>query len=174
MPAPTGKKDAARTLYSQGLSMQAAADRLGVSRATLTKYKAADRGTDRDWDKLRAELKGKAPRPNLVSFERPRGDKPKTSAPAATISEYGDLSTMAGQLKLIDDLIAIMMKEAQHPGSPQTYASSVGNIPRLLAERRAIRPMDKRELVLELAKMYRSPPELFQDLMEMGFGKDAA
>ena len=176
MPSSTGKKDAARSLYSQGLSQVAIAKRLGIGKTTITDYKKQDQGAERDWDKLRADLKGKTPppKPNLVSFERPRGDKAKASAATGEVSEYRDLSTMAGQLKLIDDLIAIMMREAEHPDSPQTYASSVGNIPRLLAERRAIRPMDKRELVLELSKMYLQPSELFQDLMTMGFGENVA
>lgn len=170
------KKKQARKLYCQGMTLAAIAERIGVTYRTISAWKkeAFDKGDD--WKKIRADVKGEAPatKPNLVTFERPRGEKTKASAPAAVDSEYGDLDTMEGQLRVIDDAIAIAMKEAKRPDSPQTYASSLASVPRLLAERRAIRPMDRKELMLELAKLYRSHAELFQDLMAMGFGKDAA
>ena len=176
MARSSDKKKQARKLYCQGMTLAAIAERIGVTYRTISAWKKEAFDSGDDWKKIRADVKGidPAPKPKLVSFERPRGEKAKPSPAAAVASEYGDLGTMEGQLRLIDEAIAIAMKEAKRPDSPQTYASSLSSVPKLLAERRAIRPMDKRELVLELAKMYRNPAELFQDLMTLGFGENAA
>jgi hypothetical protein len=169
MPAPTGKKDACRTLHAQGLSQQAIADKLGITRNCVTNYKKQDKGTEQDWDKLRADLKGKTPppKPNLVTFERPRGDKAKATAKAPQIAAddmdlmeivNGAIASVASQLSTADNL--------QGVGGA---ASGLATLVRLKLE------LEDPEVALqEIMSKYRHPHKLIEALREQGWGRETA
>lgn len=166
------QKARARELHLQGLSDKQVAQRLKVSDRTVRRWRKADEGTDQDWDlaKVPADQAPSSRRPKLVSFD---GHQRSQRRESATV-DMGDLGTMAGQLKVIDDLIGIAMREARGPEGPQTYASSMNAVPKLLAERRAISPLDRTALLLLLMDKYRDPAELLEDLKAQGWGRKSA
>jgi hypothetical protein len=169
MPANTGKKDACRSLYAQGLSGLAIAKKLGISRGTVDTYKKQDRGTERDWDKHRADLKGKTPppRPNLVTFERPRGGSKGTTPQAPKIAAddmdltaiiNGAIASVASQLSTADNL--------QGVGGA---ASGLATLVRLKLE------LEDPEVALqEIMAKYRHPHKLIEALREQGWGRETA
>jgi transposase len=79
------RKEQCRVLYSQGLSLAKVAERVSLSEATVTRYKKQVKGTDQDWDKLRADLKGKthAWRPEPVR-RHARGHQPDPKSDAGS------------------------------------------------------------------------------------------
>lgn len=167
MPASSGKTDQARTLFSQGLTVTAIAKRLGLTRATITRYKAADRGTERDWDKLKADLKGKAPapRPNLVTFERPRGEKAK---PATTAAMHGDLDLTEAMREGIN----LTLHQMRVADSAQGFGG-MGNA--LVALGKFLVELESDETALKgIMERYKNPRELARKLRELGWGKETA
>ena len=168
MPANTGKKDACRSLYAQGLSGLAIAKKLGISRGTVDTYKKQDRGTDRDWEKHRADLKGKAPRPKLVTFERPRGDKAKASAPRAPKIEAGDMDLVAIVNGAIAS-VAALLPTADNLQGVGGAASGLATLVRLKLELES-----EEDALQKVIEKYKSPRELAAKLREMGWGKETA
>jgi hypothetical protein len=71
-------------------------------------------------------------------------------------------------------LIKQGIKEAEAQTVPQIFASAMNAVPRLLAERRAIAPLDKTAYVLKLQEMFRSPEELLDFLKSTGWGRKAS
>lgn len=169
MPAHTGKQDAARSLYSQGLTQGAIANRLGITINTVGNYKRQDKGTERDWDKHRADLKGKTPppRPNLITFERPRGDKKSTAAQAPQINpeEMDLIALVNGAIASV----AALLPTADNLQGVGGAASGLATLVRLKIE------LESEEAALQtVMEKYKSPRELAAKLREMGWGRETA
>lgn len=168
MPVRSGKEDQARTLFSQGLTVTAIAKRLGLTRATITRYKAADRGTERDWDKHRADLKGSAPapKPNLVSFDRPRGGRPPKAAARAVPAEGRDLAaTIDNAIALVETLLATA-DNLQGVGGAASALVALGRYRQELES-------DEAKLA-EIMNRYPHPHRLIEALREKGWGREQA
>jgi hypothetical protein len=167
MPSPTGKNDACRSLYSQGLTVAAIAKKLKISRTTVTSYRKQDKDTDRDWDKLRADLKGKTPppKPNLVTFERPRGEKAKAIAKPLPPQEK-DL------LEVIKTAIAAV---AMHLSTADNLQGVGGAANGLVALGKFKLELESDEDALQrVLERYKSPRELAAKLRELGWGREQA
>ena len=165
MPAPTGKKDACRSLYSQGLSQTAIAKKLNITRNCVGNYKRQDKGTDQDWDKLKADLKGKAPRPKLVTFERPRGDKPKAVAASPPMHDLN-------HAELAHEIVASTASLIRSGDVPPALGSVLNG---LLAWVKFEQELQSEEDALQkVLEKYKSPRELAAKLREMGWGKETA
>ena len=162
------KREQAYTLWVQEVPITQISARLKVARGTVQRWKREDK-----WDELKESIpdppkEEPARRPKLVSFEG-RESRQQRRNEVETI-ELPNLNQLDGQLKLIDMLIGLAMREVNNPTSPQTFASSMTNIPKLLSERRAILPMDKNEYMLKMQEMFRSPEEMLEFLRENGWG----
>lgn len=163
------RKEQCRVLYSQGLSLAKVAERVSLSEATVTRYKKQVKGTDQDWDKLRADLKGKtpAPRPNLVTFERPRGDKAKSASPSQ--------QTAAGDLNLSDAMregINLTLNQMRVADSGQGFGG-MGNA--LVALGKFLVELESDEVALKgIMERYKNPRELARKMRELGWGRESA
>lgn len=176
IPAPvkTPPKEKAKALYMKGVAIAEIARRLRVNRSTVTRWKRDARGTADDWDRLRDSLPEPEPAPRspkLVNFERPPERRRAEQVDLATI---GDLNTLEGQLALIDKTLEAAFNNVRSPASPQEYSASLNAVPKLLAERRAILPINRVKLALTLMELYRDPAELLEVLQQHGFGRRSA
>ncbi|NEQ45615.1 MAG: hypothetical protein F6K00_19550 [Leptolyngbya sp. SIOISBB] len=163
------KRQQAYTMWVQGTPITKIAARLKVHRTTVQVWKKASK-----WDELKdsiPEPPQEPRRPKLLSFEGGKSSRDDNSQP---IFDVGDLSTIEGQTALIDRLISFAMGQVQRPEGPQTYASSMNAVPKLLAERRAIAPLDRTALLLLLMDKYRDPADLLEDLKAQGWGRKAS
>lgn len=165
----TDKKEQCRVLYSQGLSLAKVAQRVGLGVATVTRYKKQAKGTDQDWDKLRADLKGKtpAPRPNLITFERPRGDKAKaTAAPQQGASEGLNLADA------MREGINLTLTQMRIADSAQGFGG-MGNA--LVALGKFLVELESDEVALKgIMERYKNPRELARKMRELGWGRETA
>lgn len=114
MPSKTDQVIEARALYGRGLSVEDVAQAVGVSVATIYRWKAKDAGTAGDWDARRDEYRTKDPRAviaileqRLVEIVERKDLDPGAYADAVhklhgvlsrVREEYGDISTVLGVL----------------------------------------------------------------------------
>jgi transposase len=114
LPSKTDQVIEARALYGRGLSVQDVARAVGVSVATIYRWKAKDEGTAGDWDGRRDEYRTKDPRAvitileqRLVELVERKDLDPGAYADAVhklhgvlsrVREEYGDISTVLGVL----------------------------------------------------------------------------
>ena len=161
MAAPTGKKDAARSLYAQGLSQAAIAKRLGIGKTTITDYKKQDKGTERDWDKHRADLKGKTPppRPNLVTFERPRGGKAKAAAPERSLHDLD-------HAELAHEIVTSTASLIRSGDIPPALGSALNGLLAWVKFEQEMRPATAAELAQQAMALGIKPGEFMQQLRE--------
>lgn len=161
MPAHTGKKDAARSLYAQGVSLTAITKKLGIGRTTVTDYKKQDKGTERDWDKHRADLKGKTPppKPNLVTFERPRGDKAKAAAVAPVLDGLD-------RSQLVDKIIGSTARLIELSDIPPGLGSALNGLATLIKLEKELKPATAAELAQQAMALGIKPGEFMQQLRE--------
>ena len=166
MPVRSGKEAQARTLYAQGITVTDIAKRLELARPTITRYKALDRGTDNDWDKLKADLKGKAPKPKLISFERPRGEN-KTS-PKAGRGQPSDRSLPEKIDDAIDAVIELLLNADNLQGVGGA-ASGMVSLVHLKLE------LESEEHALQtVMEKFKTPRELAAKLRELGWARETA
>ena len=165
----TDPKEKAFEKYCEGKNLRQIAREMGVHPSTVTRWKNAGH-----WDKKKPARARKEPessrRPKLVSFEGARASRQTQNDPF----DVGDLNTIEGQTALIDKLLGFAMNQVQKPASPQQYSSAMNAVPKLMAERRAIAPLNRTALLLLLMDKYRDPADLLADLKVQGWGRKAS
>jgi len=166
------KREQAYTLWVQEVPITQISARLKVARGTVQRWKREDK-----WDELRESIpdppkEEPARRPKLVSFEgRESRQQRRNDAPAFTLP---DLSSLDGQLALIDHVIGLTVTEIANPQSPQTYSAALNFIAKGMSERRAICPIDRMELLLKLTDHFRDPADMLEYLKATGWGRKSA
>lgn len=170
-PKPQQKatqKPRARELFLQGVTLADIAQRLKVSLRSVNRWKSEDKGTPQDWDQARLPA-DQMPRPNLISFDRTRGeDKPK-QGPRVNLAKI-DYDSLDGRIQAIDELLDATRMEILSPTSPQQYSAAINGFNKLLESRDRARPIDKVALLMAVIERYRDPADLLADLKEQGFG----
>lgn len=165
MSASTDQKEIAKAMFLKGEPDTAIAAAVGIHRNTVAKWRRLG-----NWESLKAKLPDPTPRrPQLVSFE---GSHQKRKP--AELPPLPDLGTVAGQLELIDQAIAIAREQIANPSSPQQYAASVSALPKLLDSREKVCPTDRKVLLFQILEKYRDPAELLEHLKQLGFGRKGA
>ena len=106
-----------------------------------------------------------------MSRTTPEQQQRRNDAPAFTLP---DLSSLDGQLALIDHVIGLTVTEIANPQSPQTYSAALNFIAKGMSERRAICPIDRTEYLLKLMDKYRDPAQILDDLKNQGWGRKAS
>lgn len=169
MAAKGTKKEQAKTLFCQGLTIAKLAKQVGIDPATFYRWRAEALATGDDWKKLKADLKGKTPppRPNLVSFERPRGDKKNTApnAPQVDPDEMDLIALVNGAIASV----AALLPTADNLQGVGGAASGLATLVRLKIE------LESEEAALQtLMAKYKSPRDLAAKLRELGWGRETA
>ncbi|MEO0533262.1 MAG: phage terminase small subunit-related protein [Cyanobacteria bacterium P01_A01_bin.123] len=160
------KREQAKALYMQGISISDIAQQIGMSRKQVGRWKAADH-----WETLRNSL----PKPEpikVVSFDRPRQPKAAPRAPQRTI-EPGEYDTLDSLLKLVDSAIDECRGEISTHVFPGSFAAGVNGLTKLIELRLKLKPIDDEALLALVLERYRNPRELAKGLREMGWGQGA-
>ena len=155
------KREQAKALYMKGLPDTQIAEKVRCHRNTLKRWRDQD-----GWDKIRDSLPDEPEPLRLVSFERDRSSKRREPQ----IGPLPNLSSLEGQLQVLDELIDIARKQVDAPTSPQMYAASLNGLCKLLEARERVSPTDKTQFLLKLMERYRNPQDLLLDLKEQGWG----
>jgi hypothetical protein len=169
MAAKGTKKEQAKTLFCQGLTIAKVAERVGIDPATFHRWRAEALAAGDDWKKLKADLKAKAPppKPNLITFERPRGDK-KSPTPKAPIVAAEDMDLVAIVNGAIAS-VAALLPTADNLQGVGGAASGLATLVRLKLE------LENEEDGLQrVMEKYKSPRELAAKLRELGWGRETA
>ena len=155
------KREQAKALYMKGLPDTEIAKKVGCHRNTPKRWRDED-----GWDKIRDSLPEEPESLRVISFDRDRSAKRKEPQ----ISPLPNLSSLEGQLQVLDELIEIARKQVDTPASPQMYAASLNGLSKLLDARERVCPTDRTQLLLKLMEHYRNPQDLLADLKERGWG----
>lgn len=170
-----GKKEQAKALFIQGVSISEIERRGVASRRTIQRWMDADRKAGNDWEALRSSLPQPEPpqRPKVVTFERPRGDAaPVRDRPMPTIVA-GDYATAEGLLAAIDEAIIQARLEIAAPAIPQNFGAAINGLCKLIDQRLKLAPLDDEALLGLLLARYKTPRELIARLKEAGWGRSA-
>lgn len=159
------KREQAKALFLQGVAIAEIARRIDMSRKQVQRWK-----NDGDWEALRDSLPQSEPppRPNIVSFDRPRDDSRVAEKLRTPPRAPADMDL----LEVVDGAIATIAAALTCADGLNGLGSAAGGLVNLIKLRREM--TDDEAFLAEVLKRYRSPRELVARLKEAGWGKSSA
>ena len=165
MATNDSKREQAKALFMQGVSIGDIALQIGMSRKQVGRWKTADR-----WEALRSSL----PKPepiNVVSFERSRQQRNSGQIPSVPPTPPENMDLLA----VVDGAIVTIAAALAASSDLRGLGGAAGGLVNLIKLRREMG--DDEKLIDEVLKRYRTPAELrefFVQLKEAGWdGKRA-